>query len=350
MRKRFLVVLAILLLTPFGVSAQCPNGNCQNGQCSLQPQQPLNFGGWQKGRFNENQIDARNVTENRVIQRTPTLAWRLTKREGHYRSVVRVMGRTGTNANWEGSGCAVRWGNSILILTAEHMLRGTTQMLAEGQNGYQVCKVLGRDQTWDVAVLEPENPSDFIGAEIAWTRDGQLKPGDHLESCGMAEGKLAVNRGILRGWGYAKSSRPKNTDWLIMSGLARQGDSGGPVFRRKKLVGILWGTNQEEKAVTATQLGRLHLILKKSLGSKRYEENRRLIDLNLGLGCRPDKKPTPAQRDPRVDDTNRKLDTLINQQQQQPKVKAKESKTSPMLMAFLAVIVAGVLWYGFGKN
>jgi hypothetical protein len=58
---------------------------------------------------------------------------------------------------------------------------------------------------------------------------------------------------------------PRAADWFDISGPARQGDSGGPVFDAKgQVVGILWGT--DDRSVTAAQGGYLHKVLAESLG------------------------------------------------------------------------------------
>jgi hypothetical protein len=47
---------------------------------------------------------------------------------------------------------------------------------------------------------------------------------------------------------------------MIISGHARQGDSGGPVFNRNgRIIGVIWGTDGE--TVIGVQAGRLQLLL-----------------------------------------------------------------------------------------
>ena len=48
-----------------------------------------------------------------------------------------------------------------------------------------------------------------------------------------------------------------------MSGPARPGDSGGPIFNaRGRVVGILWGTDGQ--TTIGVQVGRLHIVLKEA--------------------------------------------------------------------------------------
>ncbi len=82
-----------------------------------------------------------------------------------------------------------------------------------------------------------------------------------MESCGYgADGKLACNSGVFLGYKRSAAKPGGPDDWLAISGHARAGDSGGPVFnRRGRLVGVLWGTDGKE--VVCVQAGRLHVLL-----------------------------------------------------------------------------------------
>ena len=63
-----------------------------------------------------------------------------------------------------------------------------------------------------------------------------------------------------------------------MSGPARRGDSGGPIFNdRGRVVGILWGT--DGKTVIGVQAGRLHVALEEA--TKFYRQQADWPDLHL---------------------------------------------------------------------
>ena len=69
------------------------------------------------------------------------------------------------------------------------------------------------------------------------------EPGEPLASCGFGqEGKLRVNRGELRGQVTLKDGEDEGV--IEIGGLARQGDSGGPIFdARRRLVGVIMGSD-----------------------------------------------------------------------------------------------------------
>ncbi|HBO45329.1 MAG TPA: hypothetical protein DD670_15650 [Planctomycetaceae bacterium] len=179
---------------------------------------------------------------------------------GHYRSVVRIQTVDRDGSRSFGSGVAVRWGRRVVILTARHVVKDARRVWVRGVAKYVEARVVGVDATWDVAGLVPSDESEFVAAQIAWRESGHPAPGEPLESCGFGgDDRLAVNRGRFLGYRAPMGSRGR-TDWLVMSGQARQGDSGGPVFNQnRELVGILWGCAGGE--VVATQCGRLHVFL-----------------------------------------------------------------------------------------
>lgn len=323
--KRLLLSLAVVLacLITTNALAQCGPNGCPSG--------PLDNGGW------------RGSNPPAVSQ--PVLQ---DKQTGHYQSVVRIRGKDARGSgHYYGSGCVIAWGDKIVVLTASHVVRGTNRVAIRGKTGYQECTVLDKNPTWDMAVLNPSNPSDLLPAEIAYADSGELQPGDQLESCGFGgNDKLKVNRGVLKR--FARGNGGSSTaDWLVMSGRARLGDSGGPIFRRKKLVGVLWGTSGQ--VVIGTQLGRIHVILTRVLGEPKHAQSR-LLDLNLGLGCRPRPQPRPPTAtqpyDPRVAENSRKLDLLLQQQQQQqqpPVVDEEEKGDKPNALIMVVLALGGVV-------
>ena len=89
--------------------------------------------------------------------------------------------------------------------------------------------------------------------------------GNRLESCGYGpDGKLACNSGLFLG--YKRSTQAQNgpDDWMEISGHARGGDSGGPIFNQQgRVVGVLWGTDGEH--VVGVQAGRVHKLLDEAI-------------------------------------------------------------------------------------
>jgi hypothetical protein len=126
--------------------------------------------------------------------------------------------------------------------------------------------VLKVDATWDCAVLELEGrPEGIEPAEMEWGDAAMLHRGDRLESCGYGpDGRLAVNSGLFLGYRRSTTRPAGPDDWMVLSGHARGGDSGGPIFNRQgRVVGVLWGTDGSE--VVGVQAGRVHVLLGEAL-------------------------------------------------------------------------------------
>jgi hypothetical protein len=264
-----------------------------------------------------------------------------------------------------------------VILTARHVIRNARAVFVHGRRKWHRTDVLKTDSTWDVAALLPEDSTDFDTAEIAWRETGHPKAGDRLESCGFgADGRLAVNGGRFIGYRTTMRNR-RQADWLVLSGYARQGDSGGPVFNsRGELIGVLWGSAGGE--VVATQCGRLHVFLTQAVGpfchrTKVVARQKKLVPTqSAGLLnpnrqpllnpertpicplCRP-RQPQPApapsvvvQADPRVGDSlasiEGKLDQVVANTAPPAEPETPEPKTHPLVM-FL--VIGGAVALGF---
>jgi len=198
------------------------------------------------------------------VKTRPTPAWRYERAVGHRASVVRVECDDGRGVWSKGSGVLVRWGKRVVVLTARHVIRDAKRVFVRFHNGKRVkVRVLKVDARWDCCVLGIDQPPDDIQpAEMAYGVEAKFKDGDRLESAGYgSDEQLAVNVGLFKG--YRRSSQSPDQgpdDWMVISGHARGGDSGGPVFDAKgRVVGVLWGTDGTE--VVCVQAGRLHVLL-----------------------------------------------------------------------------------------
>jgi thioredoxin 1 len=193
----------------------------------------------------------------------PRPAWRYESSIGYRGAVVRIFCCEGVTVHAIGSGALVRWNGRNVVLTARHVVNGAKRIVIELCTGKKhEARVLKIDAVWDCAVLELSGqPEGVLPAELELGDAAMQQAGNRLESCGYGpDGRLACNSGLFLG--YRRSGeRPQGPDdWMILSGHARQGDSGGPVFNeRGRLVGVLWGTDGE--SVVAVQAGRLHLLL-----------------------------------------------------------------------------------------
>jgi len=155
------------------------------------------------------------------------------------------------------------------------------------------AKVLKTDNMWDCAAIALEGqPEGVTVAELDFGDNALMKEGQRIESCGYGpDGKMAANGGLFVG--YRRSSAgPANApdDWFVLSGYARQGDSGGPVFNeRGRVVGVLWGCSPESREVVCVQAGRIHALLNEAipLYSQRSQYGQ-MVPI-----ARPERRPTP---------------------------------------------------------
>lgn len=215
----------------------------------------------------------RNALEKpRASVNAPHPAWRYEAPTGHNAAVVRVYGPMHGGMTSVGSGVLVNYRNRIVVLTARHVLKDTRKVFIRLATGkvYEVS-VLNVDGTWDCAVLIPTKTIVGITpAELEWGQEALLKHGERLTSCGYGgDDKLALNTGLMQGWSQAPGTPVGGpTDWFTISGYARQGDSGGPIFNeRGRVVGVLWGT--DGRTVIAVQPGRIHMVLDKAIPTER---------------------------------------------------------------------------------
>jgi thioredoxin 1 len=228
----------------------------------------------------------------RDSERQPHPAWRYETPVGHRAAVVRVYCQDDVRTRSLGSGTLVRWGTEkIVVLTARHVIEDAQQIVVRTVKGAEfICTPIAVDAVWDCAVLRLNIEAGKLQATVqelsGLAVDVELgaasmpKKGDRLETCGYGpDGKLASNYGLMLGWrGTAKDS--EYWDWLGVSGHARGGDSGGPIFNeRGKLVGVLWGSNapsgptnnkpgvmvagggEDGPEVTGVDAGRIHRLL-----------------------------------------------------------------------------------------
>ncbi|MCE5268302.1 MAG: trypsin-like peptidase domain-containing protein [Planctomycetaceae bacterium] len=220
--------------------------------------------------------------ERLTIKATPRPAWRYERPDGNRAAVVRIFCEE-RGAAWQpaaaggrsiGSGTLVSWNGRIVVLTARHVVGNAAKITVAPFTGRtHKAKILKTDPTWDCAVLElMGNPVGVPVAEVELGPKAAQEDGDKLESCGYGpDGKLAVNSGLFLGYRRSTAAPRGPDDWMVISGHARPGDSGGPVFNaRGRVVGVLWGTDGQE--VVCVQAGRIHMVLEAAVPAHAYQQ------------------------------------------------------------------------------
>ncbi len=209
------------------------------------------------------QVVGRGRLAGQVGRRFRTRLGAYERAAGHRAAVVRIHCWDGGKQWSTGSGVLVRWGRRVVILTARHVVQDAKTIYVDFPNRQRrQARVLKVDARWDCAVLDIGTPPDGIEpAAMAFGADAMFHEGDRLESCGYGpDGKLACNSGLFQGYRRSSAAAQGPDDWMVISGHARPGDSGGPVFDgRGRVVGVLWGTDGRE--VVCVQAGRIHALL-----------------------------------------------------------------------------------------
>lgn len=206
--------------------------------------------------------------------KVPTPAWRYERPIGHRAAVVRIFCRNGATTLAIGSGTLVKWGGRLVVLTARHVIKGAKNIIIESCTGRtHRARIVKVDTLWDCAVLELDGkPEDVEPAEVELDNDALQREGSRLESCGYGpDGRLACNSGLFLGYRRSTETLRGPDDWIVISGHAREGDSGGPVFnKRGRLVGVLWGT--DGRKVVCVQAGRIHALLDAAVPIRAVEQ------------------------------------------------------------------------------
>lgn len=201
--------------------------------------------------------------EVNVRKNVPHPAWRYERPTGYRAAVVRIYCQDDARTRSIGSGVLVRWGKRIVVLTARHVVQDAQKIIVElHTRRTHYARVLKTDVVWDCAVLEligqPEGvePAEVELGDVAMQREG-----NRLESCGYGpDGQLACNSGLFLGYKRSMQAQNGPDDWMEISGHARGGDSGGPIFNQDgRVVGVLWGTDGQR--VVGVQAGRVHRVL-----------------------------------------------------------------------------------------
>ncbi len=209
--------------------------------------------------------------------------------------IVRIVNQQGNEFSI-GSGTLVERKQEVgIVLTCAHVFSdGVGDILVFFNGGAPRRAVLiAADDKNDLAVLAVERP----GAPAVALATSLPEPGTPLASCGFGqEGKLRVNRGELRGQVTLEDGESEGV--LELTGMARQGDSGGPIFdAQHRLVAVIMGSDGEVVDGTHCEVFRPFLAahpLTPNLASRLAQLARRSPG-DVAVAFRPDYDATSAE-------------------------------------------------------
>lgn len=177
-------------------------------------------------------------------------------------AVVRVVQIAPSGNRCYGSGTLVHKDTRQgIVLTCAHLFReeaGDVAVTFPGGRPLE-AELVAIDPAWDLAALRIAAPR----ANPVTVAADHPKPGDRLQSCGYgSDGRYWCNQGSTLG--YARTATTATYETLELTGRARDGDSGGPVFNeRGELAAVLWGT--DGRIVGGTYCGRVRRFLARIL-------------------------------------------------------------------------------------
>jgi S1-C subfamily serine protease len=153
--------------------------------------------------------------------------------------------------------------NHYFIMTCAHLFENSSPrkitVIFPDQSAFEV-RLLAIDRTWDLAILWDEV---FLQSEKTLTAIpiGKTPPkaGDILHYAGYGStGQYIVQKGRVEG--YCTVQNGGTSETLVITGSARQGDSGGPIVNTNgELVGVLWGT--DGRTICGTYCGRIERFI-----------------------------------------------------------------------------------------
>lgn len=159
--------------------------------------------------------------------------------------VVRISVSDGGGVFSKGSGTVIEYEDQHYVMTCAHLFsdntsgRGTT--VCVGGSCYP-ARLIGRDPNYDLAVLSVNLPTHIKDRAVQVAHE-HARQGDTTEFAGFGPNNRyrAVPGRVT---GYTRANNVPTSDVMVMTGGARQGDSGGPMFDADgQLTAVLWGSD-----------------------------------------------------------------------------------------------------------
>ena len=191
---------------------------------------------------------SRHPPQSNSRSRASDAAWRYERPIGAAGHRANLLPGRRTHAGRSAAARWSAWKGRLLILTARHVVQDAKKILVRFSTGkthrarvLSVDRHVGRCGVWN----RRRRRRAWSRPSWNWATDAKQTEGDRLESCGYGpDGKLACNSGLFLGYRRSSVAPHGPDDWMVISGHARGGDSGGPIFNhRGRIVGVLWGTD-----------------------------------------------------------------------------------------------------------
>ena len=175
-------------------------------------------------------------------------------------NIVRVSVQDTGNIQSHGTGVLIQ---PTLVITNWHVLVnrvGTTQIIFP--DGFTcAAKLIKMSREWDLAVLQTEA---FTTPPVKLGESPML--GDIVTAGGYGgiAGRYLNDTGeVLK---FLSPEKDAPADFFQINATTRSGDSGGPILKDEKLVGILWGGDSD--STYAVTVGRIRLFLGKLISNE----------------------------------------------------------------------------------
>jgi hypothetical protein len=163
-------------------------------------------------------------------------------------------------------------GDHGLVVTNWHVVSDAasppTVLFADGFRS--LAHVVRADRDWDLAALVIWRPN----VEPVPLANEPPRPGELLAIAGYGQGPYRLASGRCTNYLAPNTRLPR--EMVELAAVARQGDSGGPIFnRRGELAGVLWG--EGNGFTTGSYCGRVRQFLSSVVPSDSLDDTKSLV-------------------------------------------------------------------------
>lgn len=224
-------------------------------------------------------------------------------------AIVRVGSRYGRFTDY-GTGTIInRRGKTAIVLTCWHTLRdgGAKDVFVVANGRRYHARVLHTDRTWDVAVLQIQDPGI---TPIAMATTSPIR-GQTMILAGLGQGQGNYRQVSGQLQGYRAPQGATNFQWMAVAAGSRDGDSGGPVLYRGRVVGLVSTTSGY--ASYGPCLPRLRMILRAVLPPYPNRPGVIVPKPVVVVPVSPSVLPAPVTTDPPTIDYDKLAEAILKQ-------------------------------------